>query len=246
VTALSHLHGLGGSTPQVEYEHVLVGRRRAKEGVEVYEDLCREFGSAGSMVDRHPGFVAHDERIGCESFGPVGTAFREARNPRPQALFVIDDEHDFFLFLTSLHLREPQVLCEKVYQPCPILWLAQRLVFLQPTSANMCTPGLEQVCRMHHTPDGLWRFRNPGETEDSLAIIEVEISAKNKDQLERIMRDLAVYAPVIWYFVDMDPAEGVYTGLMEVLEEIDERRRGRFLFFDLADPAKLVYRYGRT
>ena len=99
--------------------------------------------------------------------------------------------------------------------------------------------------RMHHTPDGLWRFRNPGETEDSLAIIEVEISAKNKDQLERIMRDLAVYAPVIWYFVDMDPAEGVYAGLMGVLEGIDERRRGRFIFYDLNNPTKLVYRYER-
>jgi len=87
---------------QVEYEQVLVRRRRTKERVQVNEDLRGEFSSAGGMVDRHPGLVAHNEWIGGEGFGAVGTPFREARNPCPQALFVVHDEHDFFLFLTSL------------------------------------------------------------------------------------------------------------------------------------------------
>jgi len=53
--------------------------------------------------------------------------------------------------------------------------------------------------RMHHVPDGLWRFRNEGQTEDNLTALEVEISAKNEGQLDRIMHALAVYAPVVWY-----------------------------------------------
>jgi len=80
--------------PQVEYEQVLVGRWRAKESVEVYQDLRGEFGSAGGMVDSQPGIITHDERIGCEGFGTVGTPFRQTRNPCPKALFVVDDEHD--------------------------------------------------------------------------------------------------------------------------------------------------------
>lgn len=100
--------------------------------------------------------------------------------------------------------------------------------------------------RMHHAPDGLWRFRNEGQTEDNLAALEVEISAKNEDQLDRIMRALAVYVPVVWYYVDMDAEEGVYDGLMKILAGIDERRRERFFFYDLDEPARLVYHYERT
>src|SRR6266436_9718626 len=53
----------------------VIGRRWAKEGVEVYQDLSGEFGGAGGMVDSQPGIVAHDERIGCEGFGTIRTPF---------------------------------------------------------------------------------------------------------------------------------------------------------------------------
>ena len=102
---------------------------------------------------------------------------------------------------------------------------------------------IPDVYRMNHTPDGLWRFRNTGSNTDYLAIIEVEISAKHKDQLRQIMDELSAYAPVVWYFVDMNPEEGVYDGLMEVLEEIDKRDRGRFVFYDLANLGKQAYHF---
>jgi hypothetical protein len=44
----------------------------------------------------------------------------------------------------------------------------------------------------------------------------------------------------------MDAEEGVYDGLMKILAGIDERRRERFFFYDLDDPARLVYHYERT
>lgn len=101
--------------PQVEHEQVLIGRRWAKEGVEVYENFRGEFGGASGMVDLHPGLIAHDERVGCEGFGTVGTPFREARNSRRDPVFVIHDEHDFFLFLTSLSpTRSAGVLQESI------------------------------------------------------------------------------------------------------------------------------------
>jgi hypothetical protein len=93
-----HLHRRRFSTPQVEDEQVLVGRRRTKERVKVYEDLGGEFGSAGGMVDGQPDLVAHDEWIGSEGFGTIGTPFRQACNPRPQALFVVHDEHMVFSY----------------------------------------------------------------------------------------------------------------------------------------------------
>jgi len=102
---------------------------------------------------------------------------------------------------------------------------------------------IPDVYRMNHTPDGLWRFRSTGSNTDYLAIIEVETSAKHKDQLRQIMDELATYVPVVWYFVDMNPEEGVYDGLMEVLEEIDKSDRGRFVFYDLADLRRQVYHF---
>jgi hypothetical protein len=102
---------------------------------------------------------------------------------------------------------------------------------------------IPDVYQMNHTPDGLWRFRNTGDNTDYLAIIEIEISAKHKDQLWQIMNELSIYAPVVWYYVDMNPEEGVYDGLMEVLAEMDTRDRERFVFYDLADPRKLVYHF---
>jgi hypothetical protein len=42
----------GSLLPWVEHKQLLVGRRRAKEGVQVYQNLGGERGSAGSMVDK--------------------------------------------------------------------------------------------------------------------------------------------------------------------------------------------------
>src|SRR6266568_2815900 len=69
------------------------GRRRVKKGVEIHQDLRRQRCGAGSVVDSQPGIVAHDERIGCQGFGTVGTPLRETRNSRAPAVFVVQDEH---------------------------------------------------------------------------------------------------------------------------------------------------------
>ncbi len=83
-----------------------------KEGVEVYQDLGGEGGGAASMVDLESGIVRDDERIGGQGFGTVGTAFRQTRNPCPQALFVVDDEHDGLPLSRVSLLRQAQEICE--------------------------------------------------------------------------------------------------------------------------------------
>src|SRR6266568_3610362 len=71
--------------------------------------------------------LAHDERVGCQGVGTVGTPFRQTRNPCPKALFVVDDEHDG---LPLSDLSHPCTCCRrsarKVYPSCPTLWPAQR------------------------------------------------------------------------------------------------------------------------
>ncbi|MFL5627215.1 MAG: hypothetical protein ACJ788_16670 [Ktedonobacteraceae bacterium] len=114
-----------------------------KERVEVYQDLGSEGGSARGVVDLESGLIAHDERIGRQGFGTVGTPLRETSNSHPQAVFVVQDEHDG-LPLSSL-------------APAPVAGdlrvkythLARRLdplrgsVLSQRASATMCIPGRE-------------------------------------------------------------------------------------------------------
>jgi len=57
--------GRGGQcSRKVAYEQVLVGRWRAKESVEVYQDLRGEFGSAGGMVDKETSIIRENEWVG--------------------------------------------------------------------------------------------------------------------------------------------------------------------------------------
>jgi hypothetical protein len=66
----------------------------AEEGVEVYQDLCRQLRSTGGMVDVVASIIRENEGIGPKRFPTAGTPFRETLNPRPEALFVVKDEHD--------------------------------------------------------------------------------------------------------------------------------------------------------
>jgi hypothetical protein len=84
-----------------------------KKGVEVYQDLGGEGGGAASMVDLESRIIAHDERIGGQGFGTVGTAFRQTRNPCPQALFGVSDEHDVLPLSCVSLLRLSQEICKK-------------------------------------------------------------------------------------------------------------------------------------
>ncbi len=97
--------------------------------------------------------------------------------------------------------------------------------------------------RMWHTPDGIWIYRNERDTADSTATIEVEISAKRPATLWSILHELAIYAGTVWYFVEMDPKQGVFSGLIEIFEELEDRFKSRFYFYDLAEPGRLVYHY---
>jgi hypothetical protein len=47
-----------------ENEQLVIRGRRAKEGIQVYQDLRRERGGAGGMVDRQPGIIRENEGIG--------------------------------------------------------------------------------------------------------------------------------------------------------------------------------------
>ena len=49
---------------RVENKQPVVRGRRAKEGVEVYQDLGGERGGAGGMVDSQPGIIRKNEGIG--------------------------------------------------------------------------------------------------------------------------------------------------------------------------------------
>ena len=47
-----------------ENKEPVIGSRRAKEGVQVYQDLRRELGGASGMVDGQPGLIREHEGIG--------------------------------------------------------------------------------------------------------------------------------------------------------------------------------------
>ncbi len=47
-----------------ENKQPVIGGRWAKEGVQVYQDLRRELGGAGGMVDSQPGIIRENEGIG--------------------------------------------------------------------------------------------------------------------------------------------------------------------------------------
>lgn len=98
-------------------KQLVIGGRRAKEGVEVYQDLGGQRGCTGGMVNLESGFVTHDERIGCQGFGTVGTPFRQTRNPCPQAVFIVQDEHDG----TPLSCLAPALSQEICKKSIPIL-----------------------------------------------------------------------------------------------------------------------------
>src|SRR5260221_11760677 len=89
---------------RVENKDPVVRSRRTKESVEVDDDLGRKRGGAGGMKDSQPGIIVHDQGILRERFGTVRAAFREALNPCPKALFVVEDEHMAFSYTNSWKL----------------------------------------------------------------------------------------------------------------------------------------------
>jgi hypothetical protein len=80
--------------PRVEHKQVVIRSRWAKEGVEVDQDLGGERGSTSSMVNKEASIIRENERVGGQGFATVRALFRETLNPRPQALFIVEDEHD--------------------------------------------------------------------------------------------------------------------------------------------------------
>jgi hypothetical protein len=62
--AIGTSSGRGSSMLRGENEQQLVRGRRAKEGVEVYQDLRCKLRGAGGMIDS-PGIIRENERIGC-------------------------------------------------------------------------------------------------------------------------------------------------------------------------------------
>ncbi len=112
-----------------------------KEGVEVYQDLRGEGGGAASMVDLESGIIAHDERIGCQGFGTVGASFRQTRNPCPQAVFIVQNEHDGLPLSRVSLLHVSQEICKKSIPILPdALTGGGGLVYPQRTSAQIRTP----------------------------------------------------------------------------------------------------------
>ncbi len=77
-----------------EHKELLVRGRRAEEGVEIDQDLRGSLHGARRMVDQQPGIIREHEWVGGFGFGTVLASFAQAPNPRPSALFIIDDEHD--------------------------------------------------------------------------------------------------------------------------------------------------------
>ncbi len=50
--------------PWIEHKQLVVWSRRAKEGIEVYQDLGGERGGAGSMVDKETSIIRENEWVG--------------------------------------------------------------------------------------------------------------------------------------------------------------------------------------
>jgi len=100
-------HLCGSCVRWREHKELVVGSRRAEEGVEIHHDLRGKLDGARCMVDGQPGIVRENEWVGGFGFATVLASFREASNPCPKALFIIDNEHDV-LPPTSELLLEPK------------------------------------------------------------------------------------------------------------------------------------------
>src|SRR5712691_2488764 len=87
------------------------------------------------------------KRVLRKRFGTVRAAFRETLNPCPKTLFVIEDEHDILPLFRSIAYTCVGDLREKYTSTALSDGSLRWLVFPQRTSANMCTPGLDQVSR---------------------------------------------------------------------------------------------------
>lgn len=101
------------------------------------------------------------------------------------------------------------------------------------------------IYRMSHTPAGIWTFRDERDSADSSAIIEVKANAKGSRLLELVLHELAICEGTVWYFVEMDPKKGEFSGLIDIFEKLDDQDKTRFFFYDLAEPGRLVYHLER-
>ena len=100
-------HLCGSCARWREHKELVVGSRGAEEGVEIHQDVGGEFGGTRRMVDDQPGLIRENEWGGGFGEALVLASFREASNPCPKALFIIDNEHDV-LPPTSELLLEPK------------------------------------------------------------------------------------------------------------------------------------------
>jgi hypothetical protein len=100
---------------------------------------------------------------------------------------------------------------------------------------------IPDVYCMRHTPAGIWTFRDEGTTVDSSVIIEV--SANRSWNFDLVLRELYACKGVVWFFVEMDPKQAVFSGLKRIFEKLNDQDKSRFYFYDLAEPGRLVYHF---
>ncbi len=77
-----------------EHKELLVRGSTAEEGGEIDQDLRGSLHGARRMGDEQPGIIREHEWGGGFGFGTGLASFAQAPNPRPKALFIIDDAHD--------------------------------------------------------------------------------------------------------------------------------------------------------
>src|SRR5260370_39821374 len=106
----------------------------------------------------------------------------------------------------------------------------------QKTEPRISIP---DVYRVWHTPAGIWTFREEGALVDSSVIVEV--CAKRPWAFDSMHGELARCKSSVWYFVEMDPKQEVFSVLKHLIEKLDDQDKSRFSFYDLAEPGRLVY-----
>jgi hypothetical protein len=105
----------------IEHKQLPVRLRRAKEGIQIDDEISRQCCGASRMKDSQPGIIVHDQGVLREWFATVRAPFRETLNACPLSVFIGEDEHDILLSDrpgTSMSARSRSV--RKVYLSCPM------------------------------------------------------------------------------------------------------------------------------
>jgi hypothetical protein len=75
----------------------MVWLRRAKEGIQIDDEIGRQRCGASCMKDSQPGIIVHDQGVLREWFRAVRAPFRETLNACSLSVFIGEDEHDILL-----------------------------------------------------------------------------------------------------------------------------------------------------